>query len=120
MDKLESDDLFARYPQATKERFKKFHSENPDVYAMFKRLAFEMKSTGKKKYSAETIINVMRWNYDLKTGGDVFQINNDFRSIYARLLVYHHPKFTGFFEFRDQQNKGKKSPEQLKREAELK
>lgn len=111
-------ELFDRYPKSTLDRFKKFHAANPSVYEEFERLAVEMRSTGRTKYSAETIVNVIRWHRDLKTEGDVFEINNDFRSIYVRLLIYRRPEFLGFFELRQQApNRGKKSEEQFQREA---
>lgn len=112
------DNLFSRYPEKTLKRFKDFHFKNPHVYQEFKKLAFQMRKTGRTRYSAETIVNVLRWHTDLKTTGDVFEINNDFRSIYCRLLVYNHPEFDGFFEFRSEaKNKGIKSTEQKTRES---
>lgn len=109
--------FFSRYPKSTLDRFKKFHAANPNVYKHFEKLALQMKATGRQQYSAETIVNVIRWHIDSQSQGDVFKINNDFRSIYARLMVYNHPHFEGFFEFRhNAPNRGKKSQEQLKRE----
>lgn len=81
-------------------KFKKYHLENPKVYEEFKSNAFEMRKTGKSKYSAWTIINKIRWDHDIKTTGDVFAINNDFIALYARLLIHHHPEFNVFFELR--------------------
>lgn len=98
--------LFEGYPKHVLDRFSEYHRENPQVYQAFKDLAFEMKRTGRKKYSAEVIINVLRWNYDLGTTGDVFKINNDFKPLYARLLVYYYPEFENFFEFRSVRSKG--------------
>jgi len=92
--------LFARYPDSKIKKFQKWHNENPHVFAKFKELAFEMKKTGRSRYSAETIINVLRWHTDLATTGDEFKISNDYRSIYARLLVCQHPEFDGFFSFK--------------------
>jgi len=96
------DDLFARYDTNIKNRFKKYHAENPHVYETFKKLAFKMLGTGRKKYSARTIFEVMRWDRDVKTTGDVFKIGNDFIPIYVRLLIYHYPiEFSEFFELRE-------------------
>ncbi len=111
-------ELFEHYPKKVLDRFKKFHAENPQVFREIKKLAFQMKSTGRKKYSIEVIINVLRWHTDLKTTGDVFELNNDFKSIYARLLVFHNPEMKDFFEFRVLRSKGLKSEEQLRRESE--
>jgi hypothetical protein len=109
--------LFEQYPPATLARFIFFHEGNPHVYASFKSHAYQMKSTGKQRYSAQAIIYVLRWEYDLKTQGDVFEINNDFTSIYARLLCIEDPAFLHFFELRRMPNKGIKSTEQQQREG---
>jgi hypothetical protein len=98
--------LFDRYSEKKLAKFKAYHLENPHVYQEFLKLAFKMKETGRTKYSAETIINVMRWNMDLKTTGKPFKISNDYRSIYARLLVYNHPEFIGFFDMKGLKNEG--------------
>lgn len=109
--------LFEQYPPATLARFIFFHEGNPHVYASFKSHAHQMKSTGKQRYSAQAIIYVLRWEYDLKTQGDVFEINNDFTSIYARMLCIEDPAFLNFFELRRRPNKGVKSAEQQRREG---
>lgn len=75
-----------------------------------------MKKAGRKKYSAQAIIYVIRFNQDLKTSGDVFKINNDFTSIYARMLMYNNPDMEGFFEIRKEANLDVKSSEQKQRE----
>lgn len=89
-------------------RFKDYHINNPHVYQKFRDLAFKMRETGKRKYSAWTIINQIRWDHDLNTVGDAFQINNDFIALYARLLIYRHPEFANFFELRGMKAVGRK------------
>lgn len=93
-------ELFSRYDKNQLDRFKKFHSENPHVYTKFKSLVSDMKASGRKKYSARTIFEVMRWSYDLKTKSDDFKISNDFIPIYVRLLVYHKPELRDFFSLK--------------------
>lgn len=92
--------FFGHYKEATLEGFKKFHTENPHVYARFKLLAEQMKATGRAKYSSKLIINVMRWESDLETNAEPFKINDRWQSIYGRLLAFYHPEFEDFFEFR--------------------
>ena len=92
---------FSRYSNKKIERFLKFDKENPDIYREFTWLAYQMKNSGRTKYSAETIINVLRWDKDVKTnGGEEFKISNDFRSMYARYFVYHNPAFENFFDMK--------------------
>lgn len=109
------DDLFSHYPRTLLEQFKKYHEQNPHVYEEFGRLAYQMKKTGRRKYSSKMIINVLRWNMDLRTEGDVFKINDKFQSIYGRLFVYHNPDFEDFFEFRIRKNMGLRSKEEIER-----
>ena len=74
-----------------------------------------MKVTGRKRYSARTIMEVLRWHYDLKTAGNAFEINDNFTPIYVRLLIYHYPEFDGFFELREIRSVGRFSDEERRR-----
>ena len=91
-------DLFENIDKNLLKKFKKYHLDNQSVFEMFINYAHKMKAIH-KKYSAWTIINVIRWETDLK-GGPVFKINNDFIALYARLLIYYDSDFEGFFELR--------------------
>lgn len=115
--KEELDYLFDHYPANVLSDFKKFHAKNPHVYNEFKALAFEMKATGRTKYSSKMIINVLRWRMDMKSKGDVFKINDKFQSIYARMFVYNHPEFMTFFEFRVRDCSGRPSREEKSRKS---
>lgn len=110
--------MFPDYPRHVLDKFKSFHQQNPRVFQDFKSKAFAMRSK-RNKYSAMAIFQAMRWDYDLQTSGDPFKINNDFIPIYARLLVYHHPEFETFFEFRKVISKGIGSAEQHERDQQL-
>lgn len=98
--------LFGRYSTEKIKRFAQFHKNNPDVYIQFAELARQMKASGRKRYSAETIVNVLRWHTDLKTEGEEFKISNDFRSMYARLFVFRNPEFEGFFSMKGLEDEG--------------
>lgn len=107
--------LFDHYPKELLAEFKIFHAKNPHIYEEFGKLARQMKATGRKKYSSKAIINVLRWNMDLRSQGDVFKINDKFQSIYGRLFAYHNPEFLEFFEFRIRSNSGVPSEEETLR-----
>lgn len=109
---------FDGYPSNVVARFKTWHHQNPHIYEQFKTLANQMRVRGRQRYSARTIIEKMRWDYDIKTTGDVFEINGDFVPIYVRLLIHDHPEFAGFFELRVIRSRGVFSDEQLRREEE--
>ena len=80
-------------------KFEKYHKENPEVFIGFTRLAIKMKQTGRSKYSHVSIIEALRWTSDLK-GGKPFKINNDYKALYARLMIHHWPHFKDFFSLR--------------------
>lgn len=99
--------LFQRYTVEQLKKFQTFHSENPHVYEEFKALAFQMLGSGRRKYSAEAIFNVIRWHHDLSTTTEEqFKINNNYRSIYARVLQLEHAEFEDFFASREPQKAG--------------
>lgn len=110
------DPSFADYPAGDIAAFRKWHEANPQVYVEFASLARQMRNTGRTRYSAYSIVEVLRWHRNLKTQGDVFEINNDWRPFYARLLMFYQPEFIGFFELRKIRSQGIKSDEQNKRE----
>lgn len=82
------------------QRFKEFHDQNGFIYLKFFEKAVQILNRGRKKYSAWTIINVIRWETDLNITSEDFMINNDFIALYARLLMFHHPIFKDFFHLR--------------------
>ncbi len=92
--------LFHGYSEQTLADFKKYHLENPQIYNGFKKLAFEMRKSGRKTYSAKLIINVLRWQSDLKDNGYEFKISDQYQSLFPRLMSYQFPDFESFFEFR--------------------
>lgn len=88
--------LFDFADQSLLKKFKEFHTENPFVFEKFKEYAQKIRKSGHSKYSAWTIINVIRWEKDLSTTGGVFKINNDFIALYARLLMANDYSFRTF------------------------
>ena len=82
------------------DRFLDYHAEHPAVFDEFVRRALQMRRSGREKYSAWSIINVIRSHHDLNTSGE-FRINNDYIACYARLAMVRHPiELEGFFELR--------------------
>lgn len=85
------------YPSHAVKKFLKFKSENPQVFDHFAKMAKQIKRTGREKYSARTIFEVLRWHLDIETHGEVFKISNDFIPMYVRLLISQEPDFEEFF-----------------------
>lgn len=108
-------EIFPDVDPRARDRFVAFHLSNLDVYAEFEASAIKMRATGRKKYSAWTIIQAIRWGRDVKTQGAVFKINNDHIAFYARLLVHNQPDFDGFFDLRSMKMVRHRSTEEINR-----
>lgn len=95
---------FDLFDKTAEQRFLEYHRENPMIYRLFIKFAEEAWNAGFRRFSAETIINRIRWYVNVETRGDTFKINNNYKPFYARKLVEEFPKFDGFFEFREQKS----------------
>lgn len=111
---------FEGYPHSVIEKFRTYHLSHPKVFILFKQYANEMIKSGREHYSAEIIINQIRWHHDIQSkGADVFKISNDFKPLYARLLVFKYPEFKDFFQFRQVRSLGIGSDEERERRKNL-
>lgn len=83
------------------ERFEKYHTENPQVYALLVKFSLELKQTGHNG-SVDYVYQRVRWHceVDIKTQ-DTYKMNDHFRSRYARLIMNQVPELAGFFETRE-------------------
>ena len=91
--------IFENIDTGLKAKFKAFHEANPAIWIEFKRRCFEIKKA-RDRYSHWAIIAGIRWDHDLNPTNEPFKINNDHISLYARLMIFHHSEFEGFFELR--------------------
>lgn len=83
------------------ERFRAFHAANPQVYALFRRLTWDLFTAGRGRIGAKMVWERLRWEYALATDDDGWKLNNDFTSRYARLLMDNEPALAGVFETRE-------------------
>ena len=82
--------------------FWRWLNNNGPVYHAFKSYAFRMARLGRKRYSAKTIVERIRWDTDISDSEKTFKINNSYTSGMARLFMYQHgEKYPGFFKLRD-------------------
>lgn len=89
------------HPELTIEQaFWRFHAENPDVYRELVVLARRAVAAGQTKLGIGMLFEVLRWERSLRTGGDEFRLNNNYRSYYARLIMLREPDLAGIFETR--------------------
>jgi len=97
--------LWDRRQASIDQRFVDFDRSNPHVWTEFEAMALRLSRAGHKRYSADAILHVIRYDYDVRTlrasdSSDGFKINNDFSSRYARKFARQHPELSSFFEQR--------------------
>lgn len=56
--------------KSLQEAFDEFDQANPRVYQLIKKLAFQLIDSGKSHYGIGSIIEVLRWEINVKTVGD--------------------------------------------------
>lgn len=88
-------------PTAT-ERFEAFHRANPQVLYALVEVAKGLKGQGFRTASINLLFERLRWLYAIKTRGDAYRLNNNYRAFYARLIMAAHPELEGFFKVREQ------------------
>jgi len=86
------------------ENFRQFHHDNPRVYQRLVELSFELLNRGHEKYSINGLFEVMRWEEAIRTRGSMFKLNNNYRSIYARMIMENEIRLSDFFNIRSSPN----------------
>ena len=85
------------------DRFWLWLRDNGHINQAFQRAALSMAMTGRKRYSARTIIETIRWNTELADSEIMFKINNNYVPGLARLFMSKYgERFPGFFKVRNQ------------------
>lgn len=57
-------------------------------------------AAGEARLSINMLFEVMRYHRKLQTAGDDYLLNNDYRALYARMLMEREPELAGLFETR--------------------
>ena len=83
------------------EAFAEFHEKNPHVYRNLRHLALQAVQSGRKKLGIRLLWERLRWEYLVRTVHKDYNMNNNFRSRYARLLMANEPALNGAFETRE-------------------
>jgi hypothetical protein len=82
--------------------FKDFHAEHPEVYWQLVKLARTWQTNGTAKLGIATLFEVLRWNSHLNPAHDGgYKLNNNYRALYARLIMEQEPDLNGLFEIRE-------------------
>lgn len=81
-------------------KFFEFHQQNPAVYEVV-RLARMTRAAGYPQYGIGALWEVARWHINMRTVGDEFKLNNNYRAYYARYIMSREPDLRGFFNLRE-------------------
>lgn len=86
------------------EKFLEFHRKNPHVLDEVIRIARELKESGVTQGAIGLIWERLRRVdvVDVDRGTEEYELNNNFRSYYARLAEFRDPELEGYFELRSQ------------------
>lgn len=88
-------------PDATiQERFEAFHELNPHVLDALETLVRQFLESGRERLAIGALFERLRWEHDVRTTGDPFRLNNNYRSRYVRLMVERHPGWEPVFATR--------------------
>lgn len=80
-------------------RYRNWLQATPQAFVLFEKLSNQIKAAGKTKYSAWTIIGIMRWESDLSQTEE-YKISNDYIGLLARDLIAKDKSFEGFFNLK--------------------
>lgn len=80
--------------------FWRFHGENPHIYRELVTLCRRARARHVEHLGIGMLFEVLRWRHALRTGGDEFKLNNNYRSYYARLIMLRERDLEGIFETR--------------------
>jgi hypothetical protein len=75
---------------------------NPNVWVLFQKFAFEMIRRGFEHYSGRAVVDRLRWETDQPIhDGDAFKINNYWSVYYGRKFRDFYPLHADFFRLRE-------------------
>jgi hypothetical protein len=80
--------------------FADFHRDNPHVYANLLSMALALKGRGRQFYGIGALAEVLRFQRALLTTDPDYKINNNYRALYARMLMDQEPELRDFFRTR--------------------
>jgi hypothetical protein len=77
-----------------------FHCAHPDVLADLERMARQAHTRGQTRIGIATLWEALRWRHVTDTVAPAYQLNNNYRSRYARLILDRNPDLAGLFQLR--------------------
>jgi hypothetical protein len=92
-----NDPIFSEVAPHIVDEFRRWHVQNPRVWELFQKFAYQLWNSGRRRYGARSIIERIRWETDVQTAGSEFKIGDHCISCYARLMIVHDDRFKNFF-----------------------
>jgi len=86
--------------------------KHPHLLPEMARIARELRSMGRERYSINGLFEILRWETRHTTGDHGLKMNNNHRAFAARDLMATYPDLEGFFQIRRQQPRGN-NPDQI-------
>ena len=86
------------------QRFEAFHIANPHVFDALQAMALGLRDVGVEKWGIAGLFEVLRWQSAIRTDGDPYKLNNNYRALYARMLMEREPRLAGFFDVRERRS----------------
>jgi hypothetical protein len=84
-----------------KERFQRYHAENPHIYEALRRFAFEARHAGRTRIGLKLLYNRVRWDTTVAAkDGTGFKLDDRYVGYYSRLLMAQEPELRGMFKLR--------------------
>lgn len=88
--------------------FRRYHHDNPHIFAAFRTLALRLYRAGVTHYGAKALMEIVRYETIIRARTEPLKINNNHTSRYARLLMEQDSRFDGFFSVRELRPSGRK------------
>lgn len=90
----------ARWPDRFRADFSAWLSANWAIWLAFRAQADRVYASGRRHYSARTIVEWLRHETALRESGVTFKLDGNMVPDMARLYLCFHPERAGFFELR--------------------
>ena len=84
------------------ERFEAFHRLNPHIYQELVGRGLALREKGIRRFGIAALFEAMRYDVAVRTGGDTYKLNNNYKAFYARLIMSNVVALKDFFETREQ------------------
>ena len=100
---MSNDNLFAFFgdDKTIFEKYLEWDRANPEFYELFKRFTLQLLRAGRNNIGSALIMERIRWETMLRTSGEPFKVNNNYKSIYARRFMRDFPQHEGCFRIRE-------------------